>query len=96
MGIGTSIFLMAVGAILDYAVDVRTSGVNLHTVGLILMLVGLVGLLFSLIYWSSWGGWGFNRRDVIVHHDALPRRRVVEEEVPARRVRRVVEEEDVR
>lgn len=83
MGIGTSVFLIAVGAILDYAVDVRTTGVNLHTVGLILMLVGMVGLLFSLIYWSSWGGWGFNRREVIVHHDA-------------RRVRRVVEEEDIR
>ena len=69
MGIGTSIFLFAVGAILRFAITVNnTSGVNLHTVGNILMIVGVVGALFSLIFWSSWGG--FNRsergRDVIV------------------------------
>ena len=69
MGIGTSIFLFAVGAILRFAITVNnTTGVNLHTVGNILMIVGAVGALFSLIFWSSWGG--FNRsergRDVIV------------------------------
>ena len=70
MGIGTSIFLFAVGAILRFAVTVNnTTGIDLHTVGNILMIVGVVGALFSLIFWSSWGG--FNRserggRDVIV------------------------------
>ena len=60
MGIGTSIFLFAVGAILRFAITVNnTSGVSLHTVGDILMIVGVVGALFSLIFWSSWGG--FNR-----------------------------------
>ncbi|MCU1377745.1 MAG: hypothetical protein JWN29_728 [Acidimicrobiales bacterium] len=58
MGIGTSIFLMAVGAILRFAVTVTTNGINLHTVGVILMIVGALGLLFSLIFWSSWGGFG--------------------------------------
>jgi len=58
MGIGTSIFLIAVGAILDFAVDVNTRGFNLHTIGAILMIVGAIGLLFSLIFWSSWGGFG--------------------------------------
>jgi hypothetical protein len=58
MGIGTSIFLIAVGAILRYAVTVTTQGVNLHAVGDILMIVGLIGIVLSLIFWSSWGGFG--------------------------------------
>lgn len=68
MGIGTSIFLFAVGAILRFAITVNTEGFNLHTIGNILMIVGAIGALFSLIFWSSWGG--FTRsdggRDVII------------------------------
>ena len=45
MGIGTSIFLIAVGAILKYAVTADVSGVDVDTVGVILMVVGIVGLL---------------------------------------------------
>jgi hypothetical protein len=56
MGIGVSLFLIAVGAVLDFAVDVRTSGFNLNTIGVILMIVGGIGLLMSLFFWSSWGG----------------------------------------
>jgi hypothetical protein len=48
MGIGTSIFLIAAGAILRYAVTASVSGVELQTVGLILMIVGIVGLVISL------------------------------------------------
>jgi hypothetical protein len=77
MGIGTSIFLIAVGAILTYAVDVQTEGVNLNTVGVILMVVGAIGVLLSLIFWSSWGGF---RRERMVD-DGVGRRRYVEEEV---------------
>ncbi len=58
MGIGTGIFLLAVGAILRYAVTVNASGVNLHTVGDILMVVGVIGIVLSLFFWSSWGGFG--------------------------------------
>ena len=58
MGMGTSIFLVAVGAILDFAVDVNTRGFNLHTIGAILMIVGAIGMLLSLVFWSSWGGFG--------------------------------------
>ncbi len=57
MSIGVSIFLIAVGAILAFAVDVTIEGVDLDTVGVILMIVGAIGLLLSLIFWSSWGGW---------------------------------------
>jgi Domain of unknown function (DUF6458) len=48
MGIGTSIFLIAVGAILRYAVNVSIEGIELQTVGLILMIVGIIGLVISL------------------------------------------------
>ena len=53
MGIGISVFLLAVGAILAFAVDVVVSGINLDTVGVILMVVGGIGLLFSLLALSS-------------------------------------------
>ncbi len=48
MGIGTSIFLIAVGAILKFAVTASVSGIQLATVGVILMIVGVIGLLISL------------------------------------------------
>ncbi|HEX4623273.1 MAG TPA: DUF6458 family protein [Solirubrobacteraceae bacterium] len=48
MTIGTSLFLIAVGAILKYAVTAHVAGVNVHTAGLILMIVGIVGLLIGL------------------------------------------------
>jgi Domain of unknown function (DUF6458) len=48
MGTGTSIFLIAVGAILRFAVTTSVQGIDLATVGLILMIVGIVGLLISL------------------------------------------------
>jgi hypothetical protein len=60
LGIGVGIFLIAVGAILAFAVHVTTNGtVNVHTVGWILMAVGLVGILLSLVFWESWAGPGY-------------------------------------
>jgi hypothetical protein len=56
MGIGVSLILIAVGAILTWAVTAEVSGVDITTVGVILMVVGLVGGLISLVFWSSWGG----------------------------------------
>ena len=58
MGTGTSIVLIAVGAILRFAVSVTTSGFNIHTIGVILMIVGVVGLCLSIVFWNSWGGFG--------------------------------------
>lgn len=58
MGIGVSLMLVAAGAILTWAVDATVSGLNIHTIGVILMVVGIVGLVLSLIFWSSWGGFG--------------------------------------
>lgn len=54
MGIGTSILLIAVGAILRFAVSVSTSGFSIHTIGVILMIVGVVGLLISLLWMTLW------------------------------------------
>ncbi len=50
MTIGVALFLIAVGAILRFAVTDSISGVDLSTVGVILMLVGILGLLLSLLY----------------------------------------------
>jgi hypothetical protein len=58
VGISTSILLLAVGAILRFAVTVTTTGFNIHAIGVILMIVGALGLVISLFFWSSWGGFG--------------------------------------
>lgn len=70
MGIGTSLFLIAVGAILKYAVTASVSGIELETVGAILMVVGILGLVIALLYPLI-----IDRRD----------RRVVDYEEPTRR-----------
>jgi hypothetical protein len=76
VGIGVSLILIAVGAILTWAVTDNVSNVDLSTVGVILMVVGLAGGLISLMFWSSWGGFGGYRRETVVR-DA-PTERVVE------------------
>jgi hypothetical protein len=81
MGLGTSLFLIAVGAILAFAVNVEADGFDINTIGVILMIVGLLGAILSAVYWNSWGG--FRRRSVVVD-DGLGvggRRRVVEEDL---------------
>ena len=56
MGVGVSILLIAAGAILTWAVNATVSGLEIQTIGVILLIVGIVGLVLSLIFWSSWGG----------------------------------------
>ena len=58
MGISLSILLVAAGAILTWAVSAEVSGIDITAVGVILMVVGIIGLLLSLVFWSSWGGFG--------------------------------------
>jgi hypothetical protein len=64
MGMGVGILLIAVGAILAFAVTVDTtsSGINLHTIGIILLVVGALGTALSMFFWSSWGGVGGRSR----------------------------------
>jgi hypothetical protein len=73
--IGTSIFLIALGAILRYAVTANVEGINLDTAGLILMIVGAVGLLFSLLWMTIWAD---RRRDRVVATEPVARERVVD------------------
>ena len=59
MGLGASIFLIALGAILAFAVTYELAGVDIQVVGWILMIVGILGLVLSMVFWSSWGGPGY-------------------------------------
>jgi Domain of unknown function (DUF6458) len=96
MGLPVSLILIAVGAILTFAVnDDPNRSVDLDAVGWILMAVGLVGLLLSLLWWERWGPgqWGVHRAGY-AYDDAPPaaeyrgsrgygrRRTVVEDEAP--------------
>jgi hypothetical protein len=70
MGLGTSIFLIAAGAILRYAVTTSVSGIDLTVVGLILMIVGAIGLVLSVIYMLAWSPRrGGMVRDRVVERD---------------------------
>jgi hypothetical protein len=90
--IGVSLILIAVGAILTWAVHPTHPGsVDVNTVGVILMVVGLVAFLLDLVLWSDWGPGYMRRRRTVVAADgaypvasyppAAPRRRVVQEDV---------------
>jgi hypothetical protein len=71
MGIGVSLFLIAAGAILAFAVDAAVEGLELETVGWILMGVGALGVLLSLVFWSSWGGFAARRETVVEERDVV-------------------------
>jgi hypothetical protein len=72
MGLGVSLILCAVGAVLIWAVHVSTSGVNVHAIGVVLLIVGLVGALLSMIFWSSWAGPGYFSRSRRTYIDEGP------------------------
>ena len=72
MGIGTSIFLIALGAILKFAVEDAIAGVELATVGVILMVAGVIGLLISIFLMSQARDRAGVRRERVVERDPLP------------------------
>jgi hypothetical protein len=80
MSIGVSIFLLVVGAILTFAVEVSASGFNINTVGIILMLAGGLGLLLSLLFWSSFSPW--SRRRTVARGDTMIEERRIERDLP--------------
>jgi hypothetical protein len=82
MRIGSSLFLIALGAVLRFAVTVTATGVSIHTIGVILMIVGAIGLLFSLLWLSVWSD-----RD----ERTMRRHTYVEREAPVETVRTVRE-----
>lgn len=67
--IGLSLFLIAVGAILVWAVEATVAGIDIIVVGVILMVVGAMGLLLSLLFWASFAP--FARRDDRERHDVI-------------------------
>jgi hypothetical protein len=82
MRIGAALALIAIGAILRFAIStVSTHGISVHTIGDILMLVGVLGLVLSLAVWAPWGR---NRRPVY-RTEVPPDRPVYRTEVPAER-----------
>jgi len=90
VGIAVSLLLIAAGAILTFAVTATTNGVDLNTVGWILMAIGVLGLLLTLLFWNSWWGAGAVRgRRTVVTDDPyaaqrpVARRTVVEEDAGA-------------
>jgi hypothetical protein len=79
---GISLFFLAVGAILTFAINTTVRGVDLDTIGVILMVTGLLGMLFSLVLWDSWTPRPYRRDDDVV----VGRRDVViDDEAPVRR-----------
>jgi hypothetical protein len=63
MGITTSLLLITAGAVMRFAVTAQASGFSVHTVGVILMIVGIIGAILSIAFWASWGG--FRRRTIV-------------------------------
>lgn len=86
MGIGISILIGTIGAILRYAVTgpANQQGFNIHTGGMILMIVGAIGLAFSMLFWSSFAPFGrrdqsSSRREEITTQDGHEQGRVIQE-----------------
>jgi hypothetical protein len=88
MGIPVSLLLIAVGAILAFAVTNDAEGIDIQVVGVILMIIGAIGFLLTMLFWQSWWGGRYLRRTAYVDEGAQPvyrtraRRTVVEEEEP--------------
>ncbi len=65
MGIGTSLVLIALGAILKFAVNASVSGISLATVGTILIVLGVIGLVISMVFLMQ------ARRDTVVTRERV-------------------------
>jgi hypothetical protein len=77
MTIGAALALIAVGAILRFAITTPVNGIAIPTIGLILMIIGAIGVVLWLIFWSPWA-----RRRRVVYREGVPPEEVV---LPARR-----------
>ncbi len=72
MGLGVSLLLIAVGAILVWGLQSDIAGISEDAIGVILMVIGIAGLLLSMMFWSSWGGVGGRRRATYVEDGPAP------------------------
>jgi hypothetical protein len=105
MGIVASLLVIAVGAIMRFAVTVAGHGFNIHTAGVILIIVGIIGAILSIGYWASWGGFGgsgfggtgVGRRTTVVRSESPVGTTVVRSEPPVVSTERtVVRQHEVR
>ena len=83
MGLGASIVIFAIGAILTWGVTATASGIDLDAIGVILMIVGVIGGLASALFLASWSPFPYRTvvrdRPVVDHtHDRVVRDRYVE------------------
>lgn len=69
--LGFSLFMIAIGAILAFAVTASVSGISISAVGVIFMIVGLIGLVLSLLFWTSFSPYGTATRHHIVEEDVI-------------------------
>jgi len=76
MSVGVGIFLMVLGAIMAFAMQATTPGINVHTLGIILLVIGLVVVLYSLLFGSNLAAWG--RRSTVVRRRTVVQERPVE------------------
>jgi hypothetical protein len=58
MGIFVSMLMITAGAIMRFAVSAKGNGFNVHTTGVVLMVVGVIAAVLSIAFWASWGGFG--------------------------------------
>ena len=72
MGLGVSLLLIAVGAILVWGLQSDVAGISEDAIGVILMIVGGAGLILSLMFWSCWGGVGGRLRTTYVEDGPPP------------------------
>jgi Domain of unknown function (DUF6458) len=80
VSLGVSIFLLVVGAILTFAVNVSASGFSINTVGIILMIAGALGLVLSLLFWSSFSP--YRRSRTVAGPDTVVEERRIERDLP--------------
>jgi len=80
VSLGVSIFLLVVGAILAFAVNVSASGFSINTVGVILMVAGALGLVLSLLFWSSFSP--YRRSRTVAGPDTVVEERRIERDLP--------------
>jgi len=96
MGIVISMLMIAVGAVMRFAVTVKGHGFNVHTTGVILIVIGIVGAILSIAYWASWGGFrrnGVSRRTTVVSTQAPVATTVVSTQQPMANSERPIEDQ---
>lgn len=69
--LGFSLFMIAIGAILAFAVTATVSGISISAVGVIFMIVGLIGMVLSLLFWTTFSPFGTTTRHHIIEEDVI-------------------------